>query len=153
MLGKKCLKLRIKLYQFRGWRYLPFAPGCAALTWVLILVDFGLVAAPSRCYPPRAEAVHRCSSAWGPAAMRSSTQWSKNRTSWQWLRVQIPLLPGLSMWLSGAREHLPPAFRFLAPRNLLCWYVYSPRFWLVILIDYKWKGRVLSSYSVKLHSL
>lgn len=43
---------------------------------------------------------------------------------------------------------LPPSFGFLAQRNLLFGGVYSARFGPVVLTDCKWKGKLLSSYSV-----
>ena len=65
------------------------------------------------------------------------------RLDWVTKHSRALLSLGLGRWLSGAQMCLPPPFGFLAWRNLLFRCVYSPRLWLVILVDCKWKGRLL----------
>ena len=68
---------------------------------------------------------------------------SRVRLYWVTKHSRKLLSLGLGRWLSGAQMRLPPPFGFLAQKNLLFRCVYSPGLWLVILVDCKWKGRLL----------
>ena len=68
---------------------------------------------------------------------------SRVRLYWVTKHSRKLLSLGLGRWLSGAQMRLPPPFGFLAQKNLLFRCIYSPGLWLVILVDCKWKGRLL----------
>lgn len=88
------------------------------------LLDLGLT--PAR-HILHTKAVLTCCRAWGPAATRSFVQWNQTRTPCRDVPTDT-LWSCPSTRLATALVHLPLPSQFLARRNLLFGFIYSPRY-------------------------
>lgn len=123
-----------------------FASGCAALMWALIFADLGLSAAPTLpCCHSSCQGRPRTLQCSRPGCHSFLCRVEQHQALLVVDEVKETIITRSQHVALG---HLPSPFGFLAQRNLLLVSVYSARFWLVLLVDDNWKGKLLSSYSV-----